>query len=720
MKKRILITMLAVVMLLSSMAFSNAATVTGKINTETINDVEAYVFVPESSMLGKRPTSSPVMLVFGDKNYTAETALSTAQSSGLGDIAATEGTVVMFINSKTGTWGEDDVASYLGALGLFSNASTDVFVDGKSEKGQYPGNVEGRIYIYAEGKGADFAALNLMKAVKNKVTFPDGFSMEFDRTPSSYMLFNTSVVPTAQYEGMEFPAAVVNAAEGTEAALKALNPKHGFYAVETSTVKDGFDPALIKSLYANPCGNVRRQVSVIHEIPNYSALGIIENRKSFAVGEKNIEYIEYIPSTAKMTSTGTVPLIMIFHGGGNTADYHAWLSEWPLIAKEAGAMVVSVQDHTNYPANELVELLENLFKQYPAIDKTRVYASGFSMGSLKSFELGFSYPEYFAGIAPMDAINASMLGVTEAPDMIIPAFYVGGETSPLPEFPFQGDTSEENLAMLFKANQVTSNYKYNEALGKWWGIAADGSFTRSNSVFTTSVHTVSYYKSTDGNVYTELCNVSNQSHEIYAENSYAAWDFLSRFSRNADGSISIAEDHYIDVPSTHVYAKEIDSLNALSIMGGVGNGFFAPDAPLTRAMTATVLYRLAGFPSVSGSNSFTDVADGQWYTDAIIWASENGITEGYGDGRFGTFDNISRQDFATFLHRYAKLSGKDASKAKDISGFTDADAVGTWAVDALKWAAAEGIVNGRSQTQLAPTATASRGEAAVMLSRFIG
>ena len=156
-----------------------------------------------------------------------------------------------------------------------------------------------------------------------------------------------------------------------------------------------------------------------------------------------------------------------------------------------------------------------------------------------------------------------------------------------------------------------------------------------------------------------------------------------------------------------------------SLMNGVSDTLFAPDANLTRAMLVTILYRLEGSPTVTTSASFTDVPGGQWYSDAIAWAETNEIVNGYGDGRFGTNDNITREQFAVIMYNYAVKKGHDTSAAADLAAYTDEGSISSWALNAMKWANAEGLITGRTATTLSPGGTATRAEAATILMRFV-
>ena len=167
------------------------------------------------------------------------------------------------------------------------------------------------------------------------------------------------------------------------------------------------------------------------------------------------------------------------------------------------------------------------------------------------------------------------------------------------------------------------------------------------------------------------------------------------------------------------YHESVDYAVANGLMKGMSPTTFEPNTATTRAMIVTMLWRLEGEPVVNAANPFDDVKDGAWYTDAIIWAADNGIVEGYGNGKFGPNDEITREQLATIMYRYAKYKGYDVSAAADLSGYTDADKIGSWALDAMKWANAEGLVKGRTPTTIVPQGKATRAETAAIFMRFI-
>ncbi len=176
---------------------------------------------------------------------------------------------------------------------------------------------------------------------------------------------------------------------------------------------------------------------------------------------------------------------------------------------------------------------------------------------------------------------------------------------------------------------------------------------------------------------------------------------------------------YEDVDQRLWYHAAVDYAVSNGIMYGVTDTTFDPDGELSRAMLVAVLYRLEGRPETDAGNVFSDVADGFWYTKGIVWASENGIVFGYGDGRFGPDDPVTREQMAAIMMRYAAYKGYPTDKRADISDYSDSDEVSFWAVKAVSWARAEGIMTGRSGDTLAPLDGITRAECASLIMRFI-
>jgi hypothetical protein len=153
-----------------------------------------------------------------------------------------------------------------------------------------------------------------------------------------------------------------------------------------------------------------------------------------------------------------------------------------------------------------------------------------------------------------------------------------------------------------------------------------------------------------------------------------------------------------------------------SMMNGVGHNLFAPSSNLTRGMIAQVLYNLEGTPA-AGSSAFTDVAADQWYANAVNWAAANDIVGGYGNGKFGPEDDITREQMAQILYNYAAFKGYDVSAQGDLATFNDGAKTSDWALAAMKWAVGTGLLQGYNGN-LNPTGTATRAEVAQILMNF--
>jgi hypothetical protein len=173
-------------------------------------------------------------------------------------------------------------------------------------------------------------------------------------------------------------------------------------------------------------------------------------------------------------------------------------------------------------------------------------------------------------------------------------------------------------------------------------------------------------------------------------------------SDETSAAANAAANAFADVKASDWFAEAVNYVREKGLMNGVGGDSFAPAEKLSRAMLVTILHRYAGEgASASGVTAFADVPADRWYSEAVAWASANDIVNGYGDA-FGPNDSITREQFAVILYRFASLLGLDTSKTTDLSGYEDADNLSDWALDAMKWANAEGLITGRTATSFAP------------------
>ena len=196
-------------------------------------------------------------------------------------------------------------------------------------------------------------------------------------------------------------------------------------------------------------------------------------------------------------------------------------------------------------------------------------------------------------------------------------------------------------------------------------------------------------------------------------------DEILAAAREALKTAGCPSTNFTDVEENGWYHTGVDFMVKNGFMNGVADDAFDVDGNLTRAQLVTILYRIAGEPESTATNPFADVADGQWYTNAVVWAAENGIVKGVNTTTFAPNDQITREQIATILFRYAKAEKVEGK----LAGFPDAEKVSDYAADAMAWAVEQGLINGISEsdgkTYLAPQETATRAQIAVILMRYL-
>ncbi len=175
---------------------------------------------------------------------------------------------------------------------------------------------------------------------------------------------------------------------------------------------------------------------------------------------------------------------------------------------------------------------------------------------------------------------------------------------------------------------------------------------------------------------------------------------------------------FTDVPADAWYAGAVDYVRENGLMDGTGGGTFSPDENTSRAMIVTILWRLQGEPEQEGADVFTDVEPGAWYEAAVTWAAESGIVDGYSSVLFGPGDAVTREQLAAILYRFAAVHGADTSAFAGLASYADFDSISAYAVRAMQWACAEGLITGVSADILDPGGTATRAQTATILMRL--
>lgn len=197
--------------------------------------------------------------------------------------------------------------------------------------------------------------------------------------------------------------------------------------------------------------------------------------------------------------------------------------------------------------------------------------------------------------------------------------------------------------------------------------------------------------------------------------------YISGVSANLAQEVTTCPStQFVDLDTLFPEAHDaVDYMVASGYMNGISATHFAPHMDLNRAMMVTILYRIAGSPEVEGAPAFTDVPADVFYTDAVVWATANGITTGVTERLFAPGRALTRMELVTFLYRFAGVMGYDRTATTDLSQYTDADQILDFAREGFSWAVAEGIVKGTTETTLAPAATTTRAQICLMVYRLL-
>ncbi len=531
-----------------------------RVDEVTLEGHTCYMYVPASNRVGTLLAFAPMMMVFGDEAYTADSVLATVNEKGFGEIAKRDGACILFVNPLESWDSAADAANaealFLSFYSIYSSNPLLVFENGTATKvdaetGEestvYPGSLFG-VQLIGEGKGADFIAANYLKALPFLTNYGPQEGLTGAGPVCGVALFSPTAVPMKAEDGVAIPLAIVNGPADADQVAASYSDS----TVEAMVVIDadvtGFDADIFKTVYDAIVSKYHFALTMYYPSPQYTLSGIMEvNNQTTLASGKVIESYAYLPEGISYDQDHSIPLVLYFHGWGGEGEAMLSWTDWPLVGKENGFVVIGVDQHGDSTAAETIELLDQLLVQYPFIDPSRVYATGFSMGSSKSWNLGLKYADRFAGIMPT---SLGIFPEDETTDMmsfvkdgvILPVFYIGGGLSPLPELPAaEANIVNDAFKVLWQMNDL-GEYAFNEASGSIWGVSADSQrIIPSRDKNTEQVLVVDSFVNPDGNTYTWLSVNLNLAHDSCRNDSAVMWSYMSQFSRNADGSLSIGE-----------------------------------------------------------------------------------------------------------------------------------------------------------------------------------
>ena len=517
----------------------------GKCWEHTFDTFTLKAFVPDNELDGQVNNygfRAPLLLVFEETPLGMEGAVAFAKETGLAKIAAEKDTSVLFVYPTTaGGWEMADESLYASLIAEIK--MIQVYKDGivenydffaKQFKGYFVRGAIFRADIYSYGASANYVAKNLLKTVQGEYLWGPG-----EITPAMCSMENLSVVPDVQRKDI--------------AILSVGNSE------EINRAFDGCEHLLIKDKaeYEKDFGSFVKQFKMwcgqIQLEPDFTALGMTEDAGKVIVNTSPDHYGAYKDEKTHpvgyfayynngIFDNGPVPLVIGFHGGGDSSMYLTYVAGWWEIAHKYGFLYVAIENHQNVMAAEAVQVIEALKKRYP-IDEHRIYATGFSMGSGKSWDCFQEFPEVFAGLMPASAlfpVYTTFFGrpVTENLNKTVPVpvFYSGGEESPLPELAFQAPTCLERVQYVAEVNRLKKKFDSLSFENKdaWedpvWGIPGDR-IEKIPDPSRGSTLTVHYYDSEDGVCRTAFASVSGQMHECRQHSVENAWKFISQFTR---------------------------------------------------------------------------------------------------------------------------------------------------------------------------------------------
>ena len=501
-------------------------------------------YIPANELDGEANNynfKAPLLLVFEEKKLSKDEAIGFAEETGLADIAASTDTGVIFVYpTNEGGWknATEELYSSLIAEVKMNPYYKDGIVEvqnffTREFQGYFIRGAIFRADIYSYGESADYVAKNLLKTINGEYLWGPG-----EITPAMCSMQNLSVVPNVERKDI-----AILSVGNSEEVNKALAACENFLVKEEADYKADYKAFVRK--FKMWCGRIELE-------PNFEAMNMTEEAGSVVVKtspvnrlfkdpEHKVGYFAYYNN--ELFKDGPVPLLVGFHGGGDTSMYLTYVAGWYEIAHRYNFLFVSLENHQGIPASEVVQIIDHLKKTYN-IDEHRIYATGFSMGSGKTWDMYQEYPEIFAGLAPASAlfpVRNNMFGAPADADKLnttvpVPIFYSGGEKSHLPELPFQAASGLERIQYAAEVNKLKANFKDIdfENKDKWadpiWGVPAD----RVEKIFDESrgsYLTINYYDSEDGVCRTAFASVSEQVHECRHHTNEHAWKFISQFSR---------------------------------------------------------------------------------------------------------------------------------------------------------------------------------------------
>ena len=515
---------------------------------------EVFVYVPESKLQGdilNYGFIAPYLLVFADKPLSQNEAVEFARAKGFEKLAADFDSSVVFITpvneGKPCSWKDaapDILSEIISNSRIHQYHKDGVVIANNFFRHAIDGYfIRGAIFravLCGFGEGADYIAENCLHHFEG-----DGLWGRSDLAPSTCILTGLTVAPEIGTDDIP----VISYGNSDEAnELFASRCKH-FIQRPAEPIAQEFI-----SDYYSFARQFRRMNGPLQIDPDLEKDGLViepgiaevktsEDNCGDDKGTKTHK-IGYFAFYNKGLS-GPVPLVLGFHGGGDSCFFFSTMAGWAKIAHRHNFLLVTIENHLNSTATEMVELIEILKKKYN-IDTKRIYATGFSMGGCKTWDMIQEYPQVLAAAAPMDATfdvgcnvygNKVEKGINTT--IPVPVFYAGGEVTPLPELPFQAQKCLDRMAYVLLLNNAEAAERYEQEVSlknkdnwenKIWGINGDEVETSYDESRDATL-TMQKFRSSDGRVLSIFASISGQGHDCREHTCEHAWQFMSQFTR---------------------------------------------------------------------------------------------------------------------------------------------------------------------------------------------